>query len=295
VDVHETDIATRAYSIIGNPNGLGAFLLIGTLVSLSLALAGRLPPRRRVLAAAACVVQLGGVAVTFSRGAWIGLGAGLLALLIMAYRRYLAPLVAVAVVGWFVMPQAFVNRLAYGFSSAYITKSMTAGRLYVWKMSLQHIGAHPWFGVGLGTFGGTSAVTFGYGRLWVDNFYLQLGAEGGLLLLAFFLWILLRGAKGLVKGHATTHDPYLRALCAGVFGAFVAVAVANLTASVWETLIVGVGFWFLSGLATSAALHAEDSRDGLHEVDSRVGLREVGSRDGLREVDSRDGLREEER
>ncbi len=39
VDVRETDIGTRAYSIIENPNGLGAFLLMGTLVSLSLALA----------------------------------------------------------------------------------------------------------------------------------------------------------------------------------------------------------------------------------------------------------------
>ncbi len=77
---------------------------------------------------------------------------------------------------------------------------MEAGRLYVWKMALQYIVAHPWFGLGLGTFGGTSAVTFGYGRLWVDNFYLQLGAEGGLLLLAFFLWILLRGGQGAGQG-----------------------------------------------------------------------------------------------
>jgi O-antigen ligase len=260
VDVSETNIGTRAYSILGNPNGLGAFLLLGTLVSLSLALARGLRRLQRLAMAAVFVIQLGGVAVTFSRGAWIGLGAGTLALLIMAYRRYLAPLAAAGVVGWFVVPGAFVNRLAFAFSSTYITKSAAAGRLYVWKMSLGHIAAHPWFGVGLGTFGGTSAVTFGYGRLWVDNFYLQLGAEGGLLLLAFFLWILLRTAKGLVKGHGTTRDPYVRALTAGVFGAFIAVAVANATASVWETLVVGVGFWFLAGLATSAALHEGGER-----------------------------------
>ena len=260
VDVSETDIGTRAYSIIENPNGLAAFLLLGTLVSLSLALARGLRALQRLTMAAVCVVQLGGVAVTFSRGAWIGLGAGAVALLIMAYRRYLAPLAAAAVVGWFVVPGAFVNRLAFAFSSTYIAKSAAAGRLYVWKMSLAHIAAHPWFGVGLGTFGGTSAVTFGYGRLWVDNFYLQLGAEGGLLLLAFFVWILLRAAKGLVRGHGTTRDPYVRALTAGVFGAFVAVAVANATASVWETLVVGVGFWFLAGLATSAALHEGGER-----------------------------------
>ncbi len=260
VDVRETYISTRAYSVIGNPNGLGAFLVIGALVALSLALSSRLSRSRRLFLAAACVVQLAGVAVTLSRGAWIGLAAGLLALLILAYRRFLAPLVAAAVVAWFVAPRTFVNRLTSGFSSWYITKSLAGGRLYVWKMSLEDIAAHPWFGLGLGTFGGTTAVTFGYGRLWVDNFYLQLGAEGGLILLALFLWILLRGAKGLVKAHRTARDPYLQALCAGVFGAFVAVAAANFTASVWEALVVGAAFWFLAGLATSAGLqdHAEE-------------------------------------
>jgi O-antigen ligase len=112
-------------------------------------------------------------------------------------------------------------------------------------------------------------VTFGYGRLWVDSFYLQLAAEGGLLLLVFFLWILLRAAKGLVKGRGMTRDPYLRALTTGVLAAFVAVAVANVTASVWETLTVGVGFWFLTGLATSAALH-ESERPGEPSLDEET-------------------------
>lgn len=255
VDVRETSIGTRAYSIIQNPNGLGAFLLMGALVSLSLALARGLRRAPRLLWGSACVIHLAGIAVTFSRGAWIGLAAGIVALLVMAYRRYLIPLVAVGVVGWLAAPTTFVERLTSAVSSWYITKSMAAGRLYVWKIALQYVAAHPWFGLGLGTFGGTCAVTYSYGRLWVDSFYLQLAAEGGLVLLVFFLWMLLRGAKALARGYAATGDAYLRALTAGALGAYVAVAVANLTASVWETLVVGVGFWFLAGFATSAALH----------------------------------------
>jgi O-antigen ligase len=259
LDVREGDIGTRAYSIVENPNGLGAFLLMGTLLSLSLALRPGLRPIQRWVMAISCVLQLGGVAVTFSRGAWLGLGVGLIALFIMSYRRYLVPLVAAGVVGWFVVPPSFTARLTFAFSSAYVTKSLAAGRLYVWRMAVEYVAAHPLLGVGLGTFGGTTAVTFGFGSLWVDNFYLQLAAEGGLILLALFLWVLLRAAKGVVKGYLTTSDPYLRALSAGVFGGFIAVSVANVTASVWETLVVGVGFWFLAGLATSAAL--EISRD----------------------------------
>ena len=71
-----------------------------------------------------------------------------------------------------------------------------------------------------------------------------------------------------------TSDPYLRALTAGVFAGFVAVAVANVTASVWETLVVGVGFWFLAGLATSAALHCEA------EVSERAGERRAAKPGG---------------
>jgi O-antigen ligase len=260
VDVHEGDIATRAYSIIENPNGLGAVLLMGTLVSLSLALRSGLRSLQRWVMAAACLVQLAGVAVTFSRGAWLGLGAGLVALLLMSYRRYLVPLVGLGVVGWFALPATFTRRLTFAFSSTYLAKSASAGRLFVWRLAVHDVAAHPWFGVGLGTFGGTAAVTFGYGRLWVDNFYLQLAAEGGLVLLALFLWVLLRAAKGLVRGYLATPDPYLRALAAGVFGGFIAVAVANVTASVWETLAVGVGFWFMTGLASSAGLQIPADR-----------------------------------
>ncbi len=117
-------------------------------------------PDPRWAMALVCLIQLGGVAVTFSRGAWLGLGAGVFALFILAYRRYLAPLVTAGVLVWFVAPSQFINRLAFAFSSTYIAKSMAAGRLYVWNLALQHIAAHPWFGLGLGTFGGTAAVRF---------------------------------------------------------------------------------------------------------------------------------------
>lgn len=265
VDVREGDIVTRAYSIVENPNGLGAFLVLGTLLTLSLTLRSGLRPLQRWAMAAACIVQLAGVAVTFSRGAWLGLAAGVVALLILSYRRYLVPLVIVGLAGWFAMPPTFTNRLTFAFSSAYLAKSLVAGRLYVWRMALLDVAAHPLFGVGLGTFGGTTAITFGYGRLWVDNFYLQLAAEGGVILLALFLWLLLRAAKGLVKGFVSASDPYLGALAAGVFGGFVAIVVANVTAGVWETLVVGAGFWFMTGLATSAPLQipAGEAVDGL--------------------------------
>ena len=45
VDVREVTLYTRAYSIVENPNGLGAFLIMGVCLSVALAL-GRLPDVR---------------------------------------------------------------------------------------------------------------------------------------------------------------------------------------------------------------------------------------------------------
>jgi O-antigen ligase len=262
VDVDETGIAVRAYSVILNPNGLGALLAMGGLVSGSLALSRAVKRRGRVLVGAACLVQLAGLAVTFSRGAWLGFVIGLLAMGVLAYRKYLAAFVVAGVVVWFVAPQVFIQRLLFAFSSTYLQRSTVGlGRVFRWDEALHRIVEHPLFGVGLGTFGGTSAALLGYWALWVDNFYLQIAAEGGLLSLAFFLFLLLWTGKGLVRGHRVADDPFLKAATAGVFGAFVALLVSNAFASVWETLAVGVEFWFLAGLVTSAALPLEPTTE----------------------------------
>jgi O-antigen ligase len=255
VDSSETGIATRAFSIVGNPNLLGGMLIMGSLISLSLALSRVTSGIRRLVLLGVSVVQLGGLAVTFSRGAWIGFVIGLVALIVLAYRRYLLGLLGAAVVVWFAAPKVFIERLLFSFSSAYAAKSMTGlGRLWRWESALQHIADKPLLGLGLGTFGGTTAALFGYWGIWVDNYYLQMAAEGGLLLLAFFLWLMWRNLKGLMRSHAIAADPYLKALAAGVFGAVIAIIVAHFFEADWEGVSVAVGFWFMCGLATSAVL-----------------------------------------
>ena len=255
VDVTETSIGTRAYSVVQNPNVLGAILAMGALLTGSLTLSRAFSGARRIAVTVACVLQLGGLAVTFSRGAWIGFVVGAIAVLILAYRPYVLVAAAAVIVAWFAAPQVFIQRLLFSFSSAYAAKSNTGlGRVWRWEAALQHIADKPLLGLGLGLFGGTAAYMYGYWGIWVDNFYLQMGAEGGLLLLALFLWLLLRGGKGLVRGYRDAGDPYAKALAVGMLGSFVAVIVADFFEADWETLAVGVLFWFLAGLVTSALL-----------------------------------------
>lgn len=72
-----------------HPNSLGGFLVLAVLVLLGAALAER--GRARSLELAVVLVLVLGTAAPFSRGAWISLGAGLVAL-VVAGRRYRRPL-----------------------------------------------------------------------------------------------------------------------------------------------------------------------------------------------------------
>lgn len=271
-------ITTRAYSVIGNPNGLGALLLMGTLISLSFALRSGLRASQRWGMAAVCLIHMAGIAVTFSRGAWLALAVGVVALVLTEYRRYLVPLLGVGVMAWFVAPSAFTNRLRFAFSSAYLEQSQGFGRLRIWKMALTKAVEHPFSGVGMGTFAGTTADIYGSGKLWVDNLYLQLAAEGGLVLLAAYLWLLLRTGKGLIKALLVVRDPYMKALTAGTFSGCVAICVVNVTAGVWQTIVgtgpgwtltAGVTFWLLAGLVTSTAMqgHRESAEAPAEQIE----------------------------
>ena len=275
VDITETAIGTRAYSIIENPNGLGAFLLLGSFVAGSLTLAP-LGRRLRLVTGAVTLVLLAGLAVTFSRGAWIGFVVGCFAFAALARPRMFVGLVVAVCVSPFVLPGKFIDRLTFAFSHAYLTKSLAAGRLLSWSLALQHIERHPWFGVGLGTFGGTTAFLFKYTRISIDNFYLQLAAEGGLLLLLCFLWMLWRVAKGLVASQRAVRDPFTNAVVAAAFGGFVAVSVANFTAGVWETLVVGVGFWLLMGFASSPLLREAEEAEAEAEAPTPLAVLSTG-------------------
>jgi O-Antigen ligase len=75
----------RLYQPIGYWNALGAFTVIGILLSLGLVARGSMPVR--MLAAAALIPLAPTLYLTFSRGALVGLAAGLIALIVLDSRR----------------------------------------------------------------------------------------------------------------------------------------------------------------------------------------------------------------
>jgi O-antigen ligase len=137
-------VKTSVTSLIGTPNGFGAFMAAGIIAALASAAEAR---RRRVrlLLAGAALLQLAALIGNGSRGAVLGLvAAGLLVLWLRSWRRGpravfagLAALVAFALAGF------LLHRL---------NPASTRGRLIAWEVSGAMLADRPLTGVGAGRF-----------------------------------------------------------------------------------------------------------------------------------------------
>lgn len=247
----------RATLPYGDPNDL-AFVLATTL-PLTLWL---LRERRllRPLAAAMIVVIALGIVFTYSRGALLGLGVGIVWLAFTERRRIpmliLAALVTVAAGVIFVgQDPSRTLRLEEGFRAKdKVAAANVDARLEAWGAAANLAGEHPLLGVGPGNFRyhfaeatktpeGTQSVTV------VHNAYLDVAAELGLIALALFLMYIVGVFLRLTSARRQGSGP--PGLAAAVRTAFVVGAVAATTLS--EQYYAPL--WLLGALAT--ALWAE--------------------------------------
>lgn len=256
-------IVTRVYATLGNPNFLGAYLLLG----LGVVAAGILIARdRRVRGALTLAfgVEFLALLVTYSRGAYAGAALMLVvALWLLGPERTegvrrLAPALIVAVVLTIVVPGALFRAHAVGVAHA-----TSQSRFYTWRTVLGAWRAHPVFGTGLDT------INEVYGRHQplgivktysllnfpgaADNDYLQLLMEGGLV----GAGLLLAGAVFSALGVARllrAADPRQRRLLAS---AAAALAGVGLQAAFEVTLLLEVVALFAVLILVALSLEIE--------------------------------------
>ncbi len=195
------DSSNRSDGTFGSPNVLGAYLTMILPLSLGLS-ASRAPRALRLVAAAAFAFGLVALALTYSRGAWLGALLTMPLLLIGLLRRGWLPRTALAALGGSVLFAFAV------FGSAISTRISSAGsstadvRLTLMDMAWRMIGDHPLLGVGANNFirALPGYLTPEFSDAWlstVHNKYLLVWSETGILGLA--AWLLLLGA-GLRSG-----------------------------------------------------------------------------------------------
>ena len=151
------DAAHRLAEPLGYSNALGAFAAMGIVLSVGLA-------RRHPFAALALPVLVPTLYLTYSRGAWIALGAGLLAAAsLRARRRALVAAAGVAVALVATAAALYGGRAYRAFSSAGPTTAKThesarllslsgSSRSQYWHVAWDEYRSKPWLGTGAGGF-----------------------------------------------------------------------------------------------------------------------------------------------
>lgn len=276
----------RLASFIGDPNVFGAFLAAAAPFALfaSTALSGR----ARWLAIGIAFILLLALWLSFSRGSWLAMGLGATLVIAVLDRRTLLVTLAILAVAFgtaVVMPRDLLLGLDESRGRPDLVDS-TVGRvdtigdgrdlrtLFVVN-ALPIIGDHPVLGVGPGRYGGAAADLFGtpvyteYGtdalltdpqQRTVDNFWLHIVVETGVLGAAAFLAAaIMPGLRILAVARRATGRR--RIILGGAAAAVAALAVSSLSTMLLEANSVGFLFWFLLGvgvLLCDAAFHADE-------------------------------------
>lgn len=251
----DPSLPQRATGTSIDPNVLGGLLImVGGLT------APQLFARRPVFPRWLTIVLSGAMAVclllTFSRGSFIGIGAAMVALAVLRYRK-LGLLAAVALVLIWTLPatQGFVEHFIQGLRGEDLATQMRFGE---YKDAITLIGRYPVLGVG---FAGSPDIDL---YVNVANVYLLIAVEMGLLGLASFalvacvLWVeAFRAWRQLRcpawgQSHSPTFEPIWYGLHAALLGALVGGIFDHYFFNL-EFHHSVTFFWLFVGLATVAS------------------------------------------
>ena len=212
--------------------------------------------RRAALGYGLCALLcLGGILVSFSRGAWVGAGAALIVLALPAVRRWFrSRLVAILLVGG--STTLLVVALTFALRGGPAGGSTTV-RLLFWRESLALIEHHP-LGLGLDQFFYYHHPA--YGRSLIDptlantqerdarqphNLVLELWLNMGPLGLLAFAWLV---ARGIPRARAPTRQPtnvYSGALAHGALAALMAALAHGMVDAFYFWPDLAIAFWLL--------------------------------------------------
>ncbi|MCA9932841.1 MAG: O-antigen ligase family protein [Ardenticatenaceae bacterium] len=250
------ELSERAIGTSVDPNVLGGLLLmIGALAGPQVV--AKRPFFPRWLAVGLFGIILLALILTFSRGAMVGLVAGLGFVALVRYRR-LIPYMAVGGLLLLLLPiaQEYIARFVEGIQGADLATQMRFGE---YKDALTLIARYPVFGVG---FAGTPDIDL---YLGVANVYFTIAQLMGLVGLGIFLAVM-----GTVFGYAFLHRqqfkqlPQMDPVWLGLHGALM----GGLVAGIFDHYLFNLefhhavtAFWLLVGLAVAATrLGVEESK-----------------------------------
>lgn len=224
-------------------------------------LSANMSPAFLILTMFSLVISLINLLMTYSRGAWYATAVALGFITIFYIRRFFTIRVLIVACIFFAFAVGgFIFVLNY--TKAPITLDTLTGRAtqfedldrnFTTNEALHSFKAHPLIGIGPGSFGPVEASNpyqkpqaFGEDIGWriVNNEYLEILAESGLLGLSTFILFALFLCVRIVKALRTQTDTYTKMILVGLTAAFIAMLVQY---AAFSTLYV-MQVWFLFAL-----------------------------------------------
>lgn len=244
-DVTES-VRTRAYSIVGSPNILGALFVI----LLPIAFLKMFEEEKIQWKALHCLSFFSmflGLLFTFSRGAWLSFGFVVLLFIWLVNARLLLPFSFVGLL-FLLTDNPITRRLFNLLSPTYQVSSSKGGRLYRWEIGLRIWERTKPFGVGLGRFGGAVAINNNLSSFYVDNYYLktlvEMGYYGIFAMAVFVGWFVVYAVK--VINSQTSKLDILRTVC--LFSGAMGVLIQNFVENIFEVPAMMVIFFLYIAL-----------------------------------------------
>lgn len=235
----------RAFSFVVSPNVLGSYMALTVPVAVGFFLY-----EKRLLwkgyYALSFILQLGALVLSGSRGAWIALFLSLFLLTALINWKWALMGGAVAAVGGMLLPP-IRHRILNLLSSEYLEKSANDGRIARWLGAYHEMRFDPFFGRGIGHYGGAVGDRY-FGTTYVDSYYFKTLAELGLPGLILLLWLLAITGFLLYRLWQMMKGSRDYVLFGGILVGLVAVIFHNAVENIFEVPFMNSYFWFLTGL-----------------------------------------------
>jgi len=240
---------TRVYSTFENPNVLAEYLLLVIPLCISVCIASKKWSSRIVFGIIACILLVC-LAVTFSRGSYIGiLVAGVVFALILNLRfifLFIAGLVALP----FVLPQSIISRFS---SITNLGDSSTQYRLSIWQSSAEIIKDYWYKPIGQSTDVFKSVYPIyaqnGVSAEHAHNWYLQNIVETGILGFIVLIGIIYRFFQYIFNGIKKATNFADKIILIGFASGLIGYMIEGIFDNVWYNYRVILIFWIFIALA----------------------------------------------
>jgi O-antigen ligase len=257
--------ASRVPGLMEQANIMGAFLVYYGMVLLALGITRR-PWRKGIPYLVGFAIAARATLYTFSRGAYMGLGAGAVTVMTLANPAFLVVaggggVVAVAMFPTLI-PDSIRERITGTTAQRRVRPGETvspqldrssANRLILWRAAARMIAVHPMLGVGVGRF--EELIGF-YTELPIKkgdprdahNAYILQAAEMGVPSLLLLLVLFVSWAAVALRIHRKHRHPVDRSLALAFLGSMMAVLVSCMVGSRFSDEALIAWFWMLAAL-----------------------------------------------